>query len=420
MKEQLYTKLNSGCNVFLTGGAGVGKTTLTNGVIALFEADAKKVAKLASSAMAATLLGGQTLHSFFELGICNNTEELMLQGKYEISKKLKKLLAQLSLIVIDEISMVSAEVMEMIALRLEQAEYKGAVLVVGDFLQLPPVVRGTQETFFAFESKAWEQFGFEVIELTHIYRTDDKEFIQLLHQVRYGYVDEVVHNHLNSFIKPLPNDFSHTTFLFGKNISASKHNKEQLDSIEGERFVKEAQIVKHKKNVSDAEIERFFNDARIERELELKIGAPVLFTRNAWNYYNGERGEVVNVDEQFVYVQKADGKVVKLEMVAQHKTQWVEKTIDKTKQMVEEERFSIYQYPIKLAFAITIHKSQGMSIESLIIQSNEIFAASQFYVALSRSSNPKQLTLIAPSRQWYELIYTHPKALQFVQKGLRC
>lgn len=420
MKEQLYNKLKMKTNVFLTGGAGVGKTTLTNGVIAAFEADAKKVAKLASSAMAATLLGGQTLHSFFELGICNDTEELMLQGKYEIGKKLKKLLAQLSLIVIDEISMVSAAVMEMIALRLKQGEYKGAVLVVGDFLQLPPVVRGTQETFFAFESSAWEAFCFEVVELTHIYRTDDKAFIELLHHVRYGYVDEAVHNHLNSFIKPLPNDFSRTTFLFGKNISASKHNKEQLDSIEGERFIKEAQIIKHKKNVSDAEIERFFNDARIEKELELKIGAPVLFTRNAWNYYNGERGEVVNLDEQFVYVKKSDAKVIKLEMVAQHKTQWVEKTVEKTKQMVEEERFSIYQYPIKLAFAITIHKSQGMSIESLVIQSNEIFAASQFYVALSRSSNPKQLTLIAPTRQWHELIFTHPKALQFVQKGLVC
>ena len=420
MKAKLYEKLTSGTNVFLTGGAGVGKTTLTNGVIADFEADAKKVAKLASSAMAATLLGGQTLHSFFDLGICSDSEELMLQGKYEIGKKLKKLLAQISLIVIDEISMVSAEVMEMIAFRLKQGEYKGAVLVVGDFLQLPPVVRGAQETFFAFESSAWKAFDFEVVELTYIYRTDDKAFIELLHHVRYGYVDEVVHNHLNSFIKPLPNDFSHTTFLFGKNISASKHNKEQLDSIEGERFVKEAQIIKHKKNVSDKEIEKFLNDARIEKELDLKIGAPVLFTRNAWNYYNGERGEVVNVDEQFVYVQKSDGRVVKLEMVAQHKTQWVEKTVEKTKQMVEEERFSVYQYPIKLAFAITIHKSQGMSIESLIIQSNEIFAASQFYVALSRSSNPKQLILIAPTRQWHELIYTHPKALQFVQKGLVC
>ena len=420
MKEKLYTKLTSGTNLFLTGGAGVGKTTLTNGVIAHFEADAKKVAKLASSAMAATLLGGQTLHSFFDLGICSSAEELLLQGKYEIPKKVKKLLIQLDLIVIDEISMVSAEMMEMIALRLKQGEYKGAVLVVGDFLQLPPVVRSGEETFFAFESQAWREFAFETMELTHIYRTDDKEFIELLHHIRYGYVDEDVHNQLNSFIKPLPNDYTTTSFLYGKNISASHHNKEQLDTIEGERFVTEAQVMKHKKSVSDKEIEKFFSDARIEKELELKIGVPVLFTRNAWNYYNGERGEVVNIDEQFVYVKKADGKVIKLETVAQHKRVWREKTVAKAKQMVEEELFSIYQYPIKLAFAITIHKSQGMSIESLVIQSNEIFSASQFYVALSRSSNPKQLTLIAPYKQWYELIYTHPKALAFVQQGSRC
>jgi ATP-dependent exoDNAse (exonuclease V) alpha subunit len=410
--EKLFQKNN----VFLTGGAGVGKTTITNGVIERFEAEGKKVAKLASTAMAATLVSGQTLHSFLDLGIAGSIEELERNGKLAISKKVKKILSNIDLLVIDEISMVSATLLDAVRLRLEQGEFRGVVLAVGDFLQLPPVVRGTEEVYFAFESLAWETFAFHTIELTHIYRTDDAAFIELLHRVRFGEVDEAVHNALNEFIKPLPEDLSGFTFLFGKNESASQHNKKQLSYIENELFTKEAQIVKHDKHAKESEIQRFMNDARIETNLELKVGAPVLFSRNAWNYYNGERGTIVNVDATYVYVQKSDARIVKLERVAQSKNVWHERVIEGKKEMVEEPLFSIYQYPIKLAFGITIHKSQGMSIEDLIVQTREIFAPSQFYVALSRSSNPKRLTLIAPKKQWYHLAFVHQKALEFVKK----
>ena len=408
-------KLKSNQNVFLTGGAGVGKTTITRDVIKAYEEDAKKVAKLASTGMAATLIGGQTLHSFLDLGIASDIRELELNGKLEISKKVKKLIHAMDLVVIDEISMVSDTLFEMIHLRLLQADFKGSLLVVGDFLQLPPVVRGYKEVKFAFESSAWSAFDFAKIELTHIYRTDDAHFIELLNHVRFGHIDEKIHNHLNEYIKPLGENLSEFTFLFGKNETASWHNKTQLSYIDNELFVKEAQIVKHLKSVQDTEIERYMSDARIEKDLELKVGAPVLFTRNSWNYFNGERGIVVNIDNNFVYVKKSDEKVVKLEAVAQSKSMWKEKSVDGKKEVVEENLFSVYQFPIKLAFAITIHKSQGMSIEDLIIETNEIFAPSQFYVALSRSSNPKRLNLIAPRCQWYELAFVNQKALEFVQ-----
>ena len=411
--QNIIQKLLNKQNIFLTGGAGVGKTTITKKIIEHFESEAKKVAKLASTGMAATLIDGQTLHSFLDLGIASNIEELKLNSKLEIKKKIKKLIVSMDLIVIDEISMVSDTLMDMIKLRLEQADFKGSVLVVGDFLQLPPVVKGRGEVKFAFESNKWDEFKFKKVELTHIYRTDDKEFIRLLNNVRDGFINEEIHNHLNEFIKPLPKDLSKFTFLFGKNISASQHNKEQLSHIDNELFVKEAQIVKHKKNIKDVEIQRFMIDARIEKELELKIGAPVLFTRNSWNYFNGQRGIVVNIDTNHIYVQKADTKIVKLEPVSQSKSKWIEKTLDGKKEMVEEEQLSIYQFPIKLAFGITIHKSQGMSIEDLIIQTNEIFAPSQFYVALSRSCNPKRLNLIAPKCQWREIIFINQKAFEF-------
>ena len=416
--SSIIEKLNKNCNVFLTGGAGVGKTTITREVIKHYESEAKKVAKLASTGMAATLIGGQTLHSFLDLGIASNIDELERNGKLVPKKKIQKLIHSMSLIVIDEISMVSDTLFDMISLRLEQSNFQGSLLVVGDFLQLPPVVRGFSEVNFAFEADSWLRCDFEKIELTHIYRTDDKRFIELLNYIRFGYIDESIHNHLNEYIKPLPNDLSEFTFLFGKNNSAAAHNKEQLSFIDEELYVKEAQIIKHLKSSTDKEIERFMDDARIEKELELKIGAPVLFTRNSWNYFNGERGVVVNIDSNYVYVQKSDKKVVKLETVAQSKEVWKEKIIDAKKELLEEAIFTIYQFPIKLAFAITIHKSQGMSIEDLIIQTNEIFAPSQFYVALSRSSNPSRLNLIAPRVQWYQLAFVNTKAMKFV-RGLK-
>ena len=415
--SNILDTLNAKQNVFLTGGAGVGKTTITREIIKEYESQAKKVAKLASTGMAATLINGQTLHSFLDLGIASDVDELQKNGKYEIKKKIKKIISSMDLIVIDEISMVSDTLFEMIELRLAQADFGGSLLLVGDFLQLPPVVKGYGEVKFAFESPSWNNFEFKKIELTHVYRTDDIEFIELLNAVRFGQIDEQRHNQLNGFIKPLPNDLSAFTFLFGKNISASRHNEKQLGFIDEELVTKEAQIIKHLKSTNDKEIDRFMNDARIEKNLALKVGAPILFTRNSWNYFNGERGIVINVDANCVYIQKSDEKIVKLEAVGQSKAIWKEKTIDGKKEMVEDNLFTIYQFPIKLAFAITIHKSQGMSIEDLIIDTNEIFAPSQFYVALSRASNPIRLTLIAPKKQWYELAFVNFKAMEFVRKG---
>ena len=154
MKAKLFNKLESGSNVFLTGGAGVGKTTITLSVIKHFEDQAKKVAKLASTAMAATLVNGQTLHSFFDFGLSSSLEELEKNGKLEPKKKIKKLVQSMQLIVIDEISMVSETLFEMIAFRLKQCEFKGSILVVGDFLQLPPVAKGYGRIGFAFESQS--------------------------------------------------------------------------------------------------------------------------------------------------------------------------------------------------------------------------------------------------------------------------
>ncbi len=415
-EEEIVALLSHGSNVFLTGGAGVGKTTLTRAVINAFEESGKKVAKLASTGMAATLIGGQTLHSFFDLGIADSIEDLERRGKLEPKKKLVKLIRSMDLIIIDEISMVSAALLDMVRLRTLQSSYEGSVFVVGDFLQLPPVVKGSNSLHFAFESESWQRFAFKTIVLQHNYRTDDAGFLDVLNAVRFAEVGEAEHLYLHNLIKPIPEDVSHYTYLYGKNASATLHNQQQLDFIDSDEFCIEVQLVKHDVKTSDKEIERFMTDARIEAKFRIKVGAPVLFTRNAWNYFNGERGEVIRIESSAIYVEKENGYVVKLEPVGISKEKWEEKTVDGKKEMLEIPQFTIYQFPITLGFAITIHKSQGMSITDLIIESNEIFAPSQFYVALSRATSPHRLILKQPDRNWKYLAFVHPKAIAFMKR----
>ncbi|HEX5711549.1 MAG TPA: AAA family ATPase [Sulfuricurvum sp.] len=396
-------------NLFITGGAGSGKTTLTRALIENAQTKGQKVACLASTGMAATLIGGQTLHSFFDLGIANSQEELELRGKLECSKKVHTLIHSMSLIVIDEISMVSAPLLDMIRLRLLQAEFKGRLIVVGDFLQLPPVVRGNEPIYFAFESPSWERFDFETLHLEGSYRTCEEEFLTLLESVRHAQIDENSVSALDALVKPLSDDKSTITLLYGKNISAQNHNRAQLEHLNGESISLVPYVTLHDKKMQERDVERFMNESRIEPSMMLKITAPILFTRNSWNYYNGERGRILSIEEDCVWVKKADGKSVKVERVETTKTRWSEKG----KVMKEEKLITISQFPITLAFAITIHKSQGMSLADYVIETNEIFAPSQFYVALSRSVSAHRVTLTKPNRSWEKLCFVHPKAMGF-------
>lgn len=172
---------------------------------------------------------------------------------------------------------------------------------------------------------------------------------------------------------------------------------------------------KYEKSVKDKEIERFLNDSRLPKTLELKIGAPVLFMRNSWNYFNGEKGiiQAINEKEEYIHVLKENGKLVRVEKERFSKKEWKDRSVDGDKQMVEVSRFDLFQFPLTLAYAITIHKSQGMSLLDLVIDMNEIFAPSQFYVALSRAITPKRLTLLPTSRNIESFIYASKRAIDF-------
>lgn len=397
-------------NLFITGGAGSGKTTLTRAIIEDIKKRGLKVACLASTGMAATLIDGQTLHSFFDLGISNSQEELERNGKLDAAKKIIKLVGSMDVIIIDEISMVSAPLLDMIRLRLLQCDFKGKLIVVGDFLQLPPVTRGNEPIYFAFESGSWERFAFETLHLEGSYRTHEAEFLTLLESVRHASIDEESMCALDALVKPLNDDKSTITLLYGKNISAQNHNRAQLEHLNGEAIELSTYVTIHDKKMQERDVERFMNESRLESVMVLKLGAPILFTRNSWNYYNGERGRILSIEEECVWVKKEDGKSVKVERVETVKSRWSEKG----KSLNEEKLISLSQFPITLAFAITIHKSQGMSLADYVIETNEIFAPSQFYVALSRSVSAHRVTLTKPNRSWESLCFVHPKAQRFM------
>ncbi len=428
--KEIKTLLEHKNNVFLTGGAGVGKSFLLRALIAQYELEGKKIAKLASTGMAAALITGQTLHSFFNLGICSHSFELERAGKINIDKKLSKLLQQIDVIIIDEISMVSSGVMDMIRLRLLQSESKARLLVSGDFLQLPPVIRESERRHFmmnnpgipvnrvygfAFESEAWQRFNFVVHNLIEVKRSSDERFIHILDKIRHGIKDEEVIAYIHSLIRPMPREMQNNTLLFGKNASVERHNAKELHALEGELFHFETDVQMYEKGVRENEVERFLNDSRLPKILSLKVGAPVLFMRNSWNYFNGEKGVVVRINEEegFIHVMKDNGKLVRVEKERFSKKQWKEETIEGKKQEIEVSRFDLFQYPLTLAYAITIHKSQGMSLLDLVIDLDEIFAPSQFYVALSRAISPQRLTLLATRRPIESFIYASPSAIAF-------
>ncbi len=385
-------------NVFLTGGAGVGKSYMTKEIIKYYKDSLLSTVVLGSTGISAVNVGGQTIHSFFVFGISGNFEELTRSDRYNKNriKELNKILKNLELLVIDEVSMVSSNLMDMILYRLRNGKFKGRILVVGDFYQLPPVIKfGKKSDIFgdevyAFESSAWDQFDFQMLELTKIKRTTDEEFMKVLNCVRIGELDDHALNYLIN-LKEKTLEIEDITTLFGRNREADNLNLEKISLLKREEFSKEAMITLQKKDLDQRKIESWTKTLPIIPNLKLKEGVPIIFTSNKWGaYFNGERAIVEHIDEDSIVVDKK-GQLLKIERFDFELSQ----TITNDKGEVDNETLcTLSQFPIRPAYAITIHKSQGMSLNNLVCNVDNIFADSQFYVALSRAIDPCRLKII--------------------------
>lgn len=394
--ERILKTLQARKNVFLTGGAGTGKSYTTKCIIENFYKSGKNVVALGSTGISAVNIGGITLHSFFRFGRINDINELAKHDKTQRNelKELYKVLSKLDLIIIDEISMVRSSTFEMVAYRLRMGGFKGALLVVGDFYQLEPVVSRDEKGqnslfggFYAWQSMAWGDMSFVNFMLTKPKRTSDLGFFSILERIRVGVCDDEVMGFLASRVEQNPP--ANALRLFGTNAKVDALNEERLNMLKTPLFHIEAAI-KASQGVSETELKSWLAGINIAKVLELKVGAEVIICANKrGSYYNGERAEVLELKEDDIIVRKHNDELCSIEPVCLELNAYADEGGNVAKQVLA----SFVQYPLRLAYAITIHKSQGMSLDDYICDVNDIFASGQLYVALSRAKSAKGLFL---------------------------
>lgn len=398
-------------SVFLTGKAGTGKTTFLR---TLRQQMPKRMVVLAPTGVAAINAQGQTIHSFFQLPF-GPIVPGMTQGErkshYRMSKEKKNLIKTLDLLVIDEISMVRCDVLDAIDQELrkyrDRSKPFGGVqlLLIGDLQQLAPVAQEREwallspyyETPYFFGSKALRQIQYVTIELKHIYRQQDPTFIDILGKIRNNRIDDAVLQTLNGryvddFQPPVDEDWIRLTT---HNRMAQQYNEQMLEALP------------EKELRFRAEVHRNFPESSYPADevLVLKEGAQVMFIKNDPNsgkeYYNGKIGVVKGVewddekDESFIVVHcKEDNRTVYVPRLVWENTKYV---IDaETKEIREEVEGTFTQYPLRLAWAITVHKSQGLTFDHAVLDINDSFTHGQVYVALSRCRTLEGMVLARP------------------------
>lgn len=383
-------------NIFITGGGGVGKSYLCQEIITFYTNNKKNVISLGSTGISAVGIGGITIHRFFAFLICNNLDELIMQDKKNQRnvKKCLEILKITDLLVIDEISMVGYDLMEMINYRLIKSNFKGKIIVLGDFYQLPPIKKTIKDNLFsstyAFDSFAWAKFDFKVLNLTKSKRTDDLKFFEILNKIRIANIDE----ECISFLQNLQNNTQvlklDSTNLFPINRPADILNQQKLNEIKEKSYLYSQEITIYEDKVHPKIIQKWQENLNIINNLELKVGAKVLICANnaKEGYFNGEQAKIVQLDKDEIILEKQNNLI----NLKRQEYQLCETKID-NEDIIKEVIATINQFPLKLAYAITIHKSQGMGFENLICNLDNCFESGQFYVAISRAKNPKTLLL---------------------------
>lgn len=395
-------------NIFLTGKAGTGKTTFLRNLRAKTH---KRTIVVAPTGVAAINAGGVTIHSFFQLApglyLPGQNIQRDVKAKYGFSKHKINILRSLDLLVIDEISMVRCDLLDAIdeVLRRYQDHFKpfGGVqlLMIGDLQQLAPVASDEEMhllnqhgyyTPYFFGSKALQQSEYKSIELTQVFRQADQTFVDLLNNVRDNHLDPGTLKTLNSRYKPgfRPADDEGYITLTTHNYQANDINQHKLLMLNTEPHIYSAKVKGEFPEMS------YPTDA----QLTLKVGAQVMFCKNDPNkkYYNGKIGRVTQITENDVWVESPDenGELEDIQVTPQEWQNARYVTDEKSGEITEEVIGTFTQIPLRTAWAITIHKSQGLTFDRCIINAGQAFSFGQVYVALSRCRTLEGLVLSTP------------------------
>jgi len=426
-------------NIFLTGKAGTGKTTFLKYIR---ENCTKQMAVVAPTGVAAINAGGVTIHSFFQLplspfipetgGTGFSSQNLEVSNKHSLISRLrfnsdkKKVLQQLELLVIDEISMVRCDTLDAIDtvlryIRQRPTERFGGVqlLFIGDMLQLPPVIKEQEWSMLSeyysgqyfFDSKVLQEEAPVYIEFNKIYRQSEEKFIQLLNQVRNNELDEDGMKILESRFQPSFRRRKQDGYIIltTHNNKAAEINAKELSDLSNKLFSYEA------------EVQDEFSDRAYPAEevLHLKVGAQVMFIRNdtaekGKRFFNGKIGIISRLESDKIFVQ-CEEDPFEIE-VQKEKWENIRYTLNKTTRQLDSDVLgSFTQFPLRLAWAITIHKSQGLTFEKAIIDAGDAFAPGQVYVALSRCTSLDGMVL--QSKVQASRLFSDARIVEFSQRS---
>ena len=396
----------TGRNIFLTGKAGTGKTTFLK---YLKENSPKRMVVVAPTGVAAINAGGVTIHSFFQLSFGPQLPEGAVNQEktnkhFRFRKNKIDIIRSLDLLVIDEISMVRADLLDGIdrvlrRYRNNNQPFGGVqLLMIGDLQQLTPVAKEEEwnllknfyQTPYFFSSQALLKSNYVTIELQHVYRQKDEKFITLLNKIRDNQLDAEVIEEINKrFIPDFNTEKEGYILLTTHNFKADEINDKRLKNLPGKPLKFKAEITGNFPEYNYP----------TDKELLLKPGAQVMFIKNdpspEKKFYNGKIGRVVEVDEKYVKVTVNETtEAIKVSPLTWEKTKY--ELDSKTKEIKEELEGTFTQIPLKLAWAVTIHKSQGLTFDKVIIDARAAFAHGQVYVALSRCRSLEGIILKTP------------------------
>ena len=402
-------------SVFLTGKAGTGKTTFLKYIK---QQSHKQTAVVAPTGVAAINAGGVTIHSFFQLPFTpfipenkgfgkddSLNDKHSLMSRVRLNTERRKVMQQLELLIIDEISMVRCDVLDAIDTVLKVVRHRNyepfggvQVLLIGDMYQLPPVVPDSEwqilsqhyNSPYFFDSRVMEIQPPAYVELNKIYRQSDQHFIDILNQVRNNEMDELGMKTLHSRYLPTFKSSKDDGYinLTTHNYKADASNANELENLKGKSFSFKAII------------EGDFSEKAYPADeiLQLKVGAQVMFIKNdldkSKRYFNGKIGVIEKIEDDSIFVQcKNEDDLIEVK-----KDTWknVRYTVNKQTQQVDEDEIgSFTQFPLRLAWSITIHKSQGLTFEKAVIDAGQAFAPGQVYVALSRCTSLNGMVLLS-------------------------